>query len=74
MGMGMGMTPSANPVIAPNPMIISQTPKPSAPITMDADKALANLLDDSHRDRFGFSADELSLTEAFTLKNLKFRE
>lgn len=74
MGMGMGMGVNNPPMMAPNPQTITSAPKPSAPLIMDAQQAMSNLLDDSHRDRFGFSADELSLTEAFTLKNLKFRE
>lgn len=41
---------------------------------MDANAAMQNLLDDSNKDRFGFSHDEVSLSDAFNLRNLKFKE
>ena len=38
------------------------------------DNTMSQLLDDSNKDKFGFSHDEMSLHDAFTLKPIKFRE
>jgi hypothetical protein len=46
----------------------------NAPLPSDPSSTIAQMLDDSNKDKHGFSQDEMSLHDAFTLKPVKFRE